>query len=315
MGEIREELVAPPADGEVLVRARHGALSRGTESLVFQGLVPESEWRRMRCPFQGGEFPGPVKYGYISVGTVEQGDSDLLGKTVFCLYPHQALYTVPRVAVSVVPDDVPAARAVLAANMETALNIVWDAGISPGDRVSVIGGGVVGCLTAHLAREVPGTEVQIVDIDRSKAPLFDALQLDSSMPETARPERDILIHTSATEVGLNRCLELAGAEAMVVEASWYGDRPVNVRLGGAFHSKRLSLIASQVGMVAKSKRGRVSYKDRMRLALGLLADERLDALFTHEVPFGDLPEEMPDLMASAAGIGCVRIRYPDAAQP
>ena len=311
MGEIREETVAPPTEGEVLVRARHGALSRGTESLVFQGLVPESEWQRMRCPFQAGDFPGPVKYGYISVGTVEQGPPDLVGKPVFCLHPHQALYTVPRDAVSVVPDAVPAARAVLAANMETALNIIWDAGISPGDRVSVIGGGVVGCLTAYLAVRIPGTDVQIIDVDRSKTALFEALALDFSEPGTARAERDILIHTSATETGLNRALELAGTEATVVEASWYGARPVSVMLGGAFHSKRLRLIASQVGMIAQSKRARVSYKDRMRVALDLLADDRLDALFTHEVIFGDLPEVMPGLMASAAGVGCVRIRYPD----
>jgi len=269
----------------------------------------------MRCPFQDGGFPAPVKYGYISVGTVEDGSPDLKGKTVFCLHPHQALYTVPEDAVSIVPESVPAARAVLAANMETALNIVWDAGLSAGDRVTVVGGGVVGCLTAYLAQRTPGAEVQIVDVDPAKAALFAKLGLDSAAPEDAKGERNILIHTSATEAGLNRALELADMEATVVEASWYGDRPVSVMLGGAFHSKRLRIVSSQVGMIAQSKRSRVSYKERMRLALELLADDALDALFTHEVMFEELPDAMPGLMASAAGVGCVRIHYPAERMP
>ena len=299
------------AAGAVVVQARFGALSRGTEACVFQGRVPASEWARMRCPFQEGDFPGPVKYGYISVGRVLAGPGHLSGRDVFCLYPHQTLYTVPASAVTPLPDDVPAERAVLAANMETAVNVLWDAGPLAGDRVTVVGGGVLGCLIAYLAARIPGTDVAIVDPDDGKANVYQSIGVRFYHPDTAECGRDIVIHTSATEAGLRLCLTLARDEGRIIEASWYGDREVSLPLGQDFHSRRLQLIGSQVGMVSPAKRATHSYADRMALALSLLGDPALDALFTHEIAFDDLPDRFPDFAANGSGVACVRIRYPD----
>ncbi|WP_425404655.1 zinc-dependent alcohol dehydrogenase [Hwanghaeella sp.] len=278
---------------------------------MFQGRVPQSEWTRMRCPFQEGDFPGPVKYGYINVGRVLDGPAALQGRDVFCLYPHQTLYTVPESAVTPLPDGIPAARAVLAANMETAVNVLWDAAPSVGDKISVIGGGVLGSLIAYLANRLPGTEVQIVDPDDGKENIYQSIGLNFCDPDQALGERDIVIHTSATQDGLRRCLTLARNEGRIIEASWYGDREVSLPLGQDFHSRRLQLIGSQVGMVSPSKRSTHSYADRLSLALSLLSDPALDALFTHEIDFDDLPDRMPDFVANGSGVACVRIRYPD----
>jgi NADPH:quinone reductase-like Zn-dependent oxidoreductase len=313
-GAIREselDLQGGPDAGDVLVRARFGALSRGTESCVFQGRVPESEWNRMRCPFQEGDFPGPVKYGYISVGRVLDGPTDLVGRDVFCLYPHQTLYAVPAGAVTPLPDGVPAARAVLAANMETAVNVIWDAAPKAGDKVTVVGGGVLGCLIAYLAKGMQDVEVSIVDTDDLKNSIYQSIGLDFCDPDGARGGRDIVIHTSATEAGLRLCLTLARDEGRIVEASWYGDREVTLPLGQDFHSRRLRLIGSQVGMVSPAKRSAYSYADRMALALGYLTDPALDALFTHEIAFDDLPDRLPEFATDGSGVACVRIRYPD----
>ncbi len=299
------------ADGAVVVQAMFGALSRGTEACVFQGRVPASEWGRMRCPFQEGDFPGPVKYGYISVGRVLAGPTDLAGRDVFCLYPHQTLYAVPASAVTPLPDGVPAERAVLAANMETALNVLWDAGPSAGDRVTVVGGGVLGCLIAYLAARIPGTDVVIVDPDSEKQTIYQSIGVDFCDPSLAKGEQDIVIHTSAAEAGLRLCLTLARDEGRIIEASWYGDREVSLPLGQDFHSRRLQLIGSQVGMVSPAKRATHGYADRMALALSLLTDPALDALFTHDIAFDDLPARFPGFASNGSGVACVRIRYPD----
>ena len=161
--ELRTETLPEPTADQVRVRTLHSGISRGTETLVFRGEVPASEFERMRAPFQAGDFPGPVKYGYSSVGIVEAGPAALLGRAVFCLFPHQTRYVVPADAVHVLPDGVPPARAVLAANLETAVNALWDAAPRVGDRIAVVGGGVVGLLVAWLAGRMPGCAVQVVD--------------------------------------------------------------------------------------------------------------------------------------------------------
>ena len=125
-GELRHADLAEPGPGEVEVETLYTAISRGTETLVFSGSVPSEETARMRAPFQEGDFPAPVKYGYINVGRVTRGVEELVDRDVFCLYPHQTRFVVPADAVTLIPDDVPAARAVLAANLETAVNGIID---------------------------------------------------------------------------------------------------------------------------------------------------------------------------------------------
>ncbi|MFF9489795.1 zinc-binding alcohol dehydrogenase [Streptomyces sp. NPDC014676] len=307
-GVIREvDLPAPGAD-EVLVRSLYSGVSRGTETLVFRGGVPESQHAVMRAPFQEGDFPAPVKYGYLNVGVVEEGPEALVGRTVFCLYPHQTRYVVPAGAVTPVPDGVPAGRAVLAGTVETAVNALWDAAPLVGDRIAVVGGGMVGCSVAALLARFPGVRVQLVDADPARAEIAAALGVGFALPGGALGECDLVVHASATEQGLNRALELLRPEGTVVELSWYGDRKVSLPLGEAFHSRRLVIRSSQVGTVSPARADR-SYADRLALALDLLADPALDALVTGESAFEELPDVMPRLASGKTPALCHRVRY------
>ncbi len=309
VAEIRTVPLAEPGPDEVLVRTLRSGISRGTETLVFNGGVPESEYRNMRAPFQEGEFPGPVKYGYLNVGLVEQGPSGLVGRTVFCLYPHQTAYVVPASAVVVVPDGVPPVRAVLAGAVETAVNALWDAGPLLGDRVTVVGAGMIGCCVARLLSGFPAVEVTLVDIDPARAEIAAALAVDFAVPENAVGGSDLVMHTSATGAGLQRSLELLAPEGTVIDLSWYGDADIRLSLGGAFHSRRLSIRASQVGMVSPARRGRRSTAGRLRIAMDLLCDSAFDALITGTSPFDDLPEVMAALAAGSLPALCHTISY------
>ncbi len=308
--EIRQEALAPPGAEEVRVRALFGALSRGTEALVFGGRVPESEYGRMRAPFMAGEFPFPVKYGYATVGRIEDGPAALLGRPVFTLHPHQDLFNVPASAAIPLPEDIPPQRAVLAANMETALNAVWDAAPGPADRIAVVGAGVVGALVAYLCGRLPGAEVTLIDINPSRAELARALGVGFARPEAANGDCDLVVHASGRPSGLDTALALAGDEATVLELSWYGDAPVTASFGGAFHSRRLRLVSSQVGRIAPSHRPRWTHARRLAAAIALLADARLDALLAPAVAFHDLARRLPDLLDAGNGILCQPITYP-----
>jgi len=306
---IVEETLAPLQAGELEVASRYSAVSRGTETLVYAGAVPASEYARMRAPFQAGDLPGPVKHGYANVGVVEDGAAQWRGRTVFCLYPHQTRYRVPADAVIAVPADVPPERAILAANMETAVNALWDAAPGVGDRISVVGAGVIGALVAGLASTLAGADVELIDIDPDKAFLGDALGVRFAAPADATPNRDLVIHASASANGLSTALSLAGFEATVLEMSWYGDQEIAVPLGHAFHSQRLTLRSSQVGAVSPGHRPRWDHRRRLELAVALLADPRYDALINADDRFDSLPTVMQRLIDPADRTLCQRIRY------
>lgn len=308
--ELREEALAHPLNGMVQVRSVFGALSRGTESLVFRGQVPESEYGRMRAPFMEGDFPFPVKYGYSNVGRVELGPSALMGKLVFSLMPHQTVFQASPDALAIVPDDVPASRAVLAANMETALNAVWDAAPGPGDRIAVIGGGVVGSLVAYLCGHLPGAEVTLVDINADRAGIALALGVKFATPANAPADCDVVIHCSASSAGLSTALACAGEEATVLELSWYGSAAVSAPLGGAFHSRQIRLQSSQVGHISASRRPRWTYRRRLNAALAMLNDSRLDVLLAPAEDFARLPARLSEILGRQSTVLCQLIRYP-----
>ncbi|NLU73145.1 zinc-binding alcohol dehydrogenase [Streptomyces sp. HNM0575] len=311
-GEIRSLALRSPGPGEVLVRTLYSGVSRGTETLVFDGRVPESQHDVMRAPFQEGDFPGPVKYGYLNAGVVEEaGDPGLVGRTVFCLYPHQTRYVVPADAVTPVPEAVPARRAVLAGTVETAVNAVWDAAPALGDRIAVVGAGMVGCCVASVLSRFPAVRVELVDSDPARAAVAEALGVPFALPGQAAGECDTVVHASTSQEGLARSLELAAADAEIIELSWYGDRKVGVPLGEAFHSRRLVLRSSQVGALPPARRTRRTFADRMALALELLADPALETLITGESRFGELPEVMPRIAAGELPALCHLITYDD----
>jgi threonine dehydrogenase-like Zn-dependent dehydrogenase len=309
VGEIRSTRLPEPGPGDVLVRAMRSGVSRGTETLVFRGGVPPSQYAAMRAPFQDGDFPAPVKYGYLSVGVVEEGPTELRDRTTFCLYPHQTAYVVPSPAVLVVPDEVPPARAVLAGTVETAINALWDGAPLIGDRVSVVGAGMVGCCVARLLARFPGVQVTLIDVDPARAGVASALGVDFALPADADEGRDLVVHTSATSAGLQQSLDLLAPEGTVIDLSWYGDADVRLSLGGVFHSGRLAIRASQVGTVSPARRGRRTSRDRLGLALDLLRDPAFDALITGESPFGELPHVMSRLASVHLPALCHTVTY------
>ncbi len=307
-GELREEPLSPPGPDEVQIRTLYTGVSRGTEALVWQGQIPATEYERMRSPFQAGDFPAPVKYGYCNVGVIEKGPREWVGKEVFCLYPHQSRYNAPIKAVQPLPSGLPPERAVLTANTETALNACWDAAPLPGERITVIGAGVVGALTAALCAAVPGTEVQLIDTNPARQFLAAKLGVSFCTPENAENHADRVIHASGSESGLQLALSLAGPEASIIELSWYGSKTVSLPLGGAFHSQRLTLKSSQVGQLPPSMRPRWDYARRLAKAMELLtAHPAWEALIDGETRFENLPHHFADII-SGGGL-CHRIRY------
>jgi threonine dehydrogenase-like Zn-dependent dehydrogenase len=308
-GDIRPAPLPDPGPNDVLVRTMYSGVSRGTETLVFRGAVPPDQYGAMRAPFQEGDFPAPVKYGYLSVGTVEKGPTELRGRTVFCLYPHQTAYVVPAGAVAVVPEEVPPARAVLAGAVETAVNALWDAAPLLGDRVTVLGAGMIGCCVARLLSAFPATQVTLVDVDAGRAEVAAALGVDFALPGDAAGDRDLVVHASATSAGLQKSLELLAPERAVIDLSWYGDEEVRLSLGGAFHSRRLGIRASQVGTLSPARAGRRTSAERLELALNLLRDPTFDVLLTGQSRFPELPDVMSRLAAGDLPALCHTITY------
>ncbi len=307
-GELRDEVLRAPGDDEVLVETWFSGISRGTESLVFAGRVPPSEYERMRAPHQGGSFPFPVKYGYAAVGRVLVGPPALAGRFVFCLHPHQSRFVVPASAVVPLPDGLPPARAILAANLETALNALWDASLALGDAVAVVGGGVVGCLVAYLAGRVPGCRVELVDLLPTRATTAAALGVRFAKPDNARGDADVVVHERGSGAGLATPLGLAGREATIIELSWYGEGAVEIPLGAAFHSQRLTIRSSQVGGLPARQLARWTHRRRLTLALSLLVDPALDALVDRQSSLDELPRVLGELLTTPAL--CHRVRYP-----
>ncbi|MEE4279056.1 MAG: zinc-binding alcohol dehydrogenase [Halieaceae bacterium] len=290
----------------VLVETIYSAVSRGTERLVYRAQVPESEYERMRCPAQEGDFPFPVKYGYCAVGRVEEGA--MAGRHVFALHPHQRRFRQDEGALTPLPPGLPPQRAVLAANMETALNLLWDSGAAAGDRIAIVGAGLVGALVGYLASRLPGTEVTLVDVQGSRAALAEGLGCGFALPGSVPGDCDVVLHLSATAEGLATAIDTAGVEATIVEGSWYGSGTTPAPLGGAFHSRRLRLLSSQVGSLPPRHGPRWTHARRRAKALELLCDPVLDRLFSGESAFETLPERYGEILGDP-GTLCHRIRY------
>ena len=314
-GELRSEELAAPGPGEALVRALYSGISKGTEMVVHHGLVPPRVAKEMRAPHQEGQFPGPVKFGYLSVGVVEKGPAEWIGQRVFCLNPHQDRYVLPLDALTKIPDGVPSQRAVLTGTVETAVNALWEAGPRLGDRVAVVGAGLVGGMVATLLRTFPLQRLQLVDVDPGRKQLADALGIEFTHPDDALDDCDIVFHCSASQEGLERSLQLAGDEGDVIEMSWYANREVTLPLGEDFHARRLSIRASQVGVVARARRHRRTNADRLDLAVSLLTDPVFDAFVTGSSPFTELPDIVQELADGTLDALCHVIEYPQDQDP
>ncbi len=298
---LQSDPLASPEPGQVLVMALHSAISRGTESLVYAGGVPESVGDSMRAPFQQGNFAGPVKYGYLSVGVVtavgDDHDRHLLARRVFCLYPHQDRYVVPREALTLVPDGVPSARAALAGVLEVAINVIWDTAPAFGDRIAVIGCGLVGASVAMVLSQFPLQRFTLVDPAPRSESLAQSLGASWATPGNLIGEFDIVIHCSGTQEGLALGLSALAYEGEIIEASWFGQNSPDVPLGHDFHAKRLSIRCSQVSSVAAGNRARRTRADRMALAMEQLHRPIYDDLITGRSPFDQLPHTLAEVSA------------------
>jgi threonine dehydrogenase-like Zn-dependent dehydrogenase len=168
---------------------------------------------------------------------------------------------------------------------------------------------MVGCCVARLLSQFPAVQVELVDVDASRADVAAALGTAFALPEDAADGRDLVVHASATSAGLQRSLELLAPEGTVIDLSWYGDREVRLSLGGAFHSGRLGIRASQVSILSPARSGRRTTRDRLGLALELLRDPAFDALLTGQSHFSELPDVMARLVAGSLPALCHSIVY------
>jgi hypothetical protein len=309
-GELRPESLPPRQKEEALVRTLYSGVSRGTERVVHEGRVPERVADLMQAPHQEGDFPGPVKYGYLSVGTVEEGPEEWRGKTVFSLHPHQDFYIVPTSQLTAIPADVPARRAVLTGIVEVAINALWEAGPRLGDRVAVVGGGLVGGVLATLLRKYPLGRLQLVDADPEKRNLAEKLSIEFAEPEDAANDNDIVFHCSASNDGLKLSLQLAGDDSDVIELSWFADKEVTLPLGEDFHARRLNIRSSQVGAVALPRRHRRTNAQRLQEAVNQLKDPLFDTFLSSECQFQNLPSTLVKLFERPGGF-CHVVAYPN----
>ena len=302
--------------GHVLVKAVFGGISRGTESLVFQGKVPQSEWANMRCLHQDGEFEFPVSYGYSLVGSVVETANASgrlrVGDRVFVMHPHQNEIVVEEHYCNVLPAGLPDERAVLSANAETALNAIWDAGLTRGDTVAVFGAGVLGLLIAVIAAKRIDSQIVVIDRLDDRRETVERLGLRFLGPSDEieyRENFDCIFNTTASGEALQNAINLANFEGRIMEVSWYGNKPVELCLGGRFHSQRLSIISTQVGSVSKQMRPDVSPADRMQLAMAELLDARFDYLLEPPIAFKKLPEAIAGILGENKNALCQLISY------
>ncbi|WNJ16800.1 zinc-binding alcohol dehydrogenase [Pontibacter sp. G13] len=272
------------------VETQASLISSGTERLVSSGLVPASIQPDMRVPYMRGNFEFPMTYGYSLVGKVSNHDHPLSGQMVHLLHPHQTICQVASGDAFPVPEGIPARRATLASNLETAVNAIWDSGMSTGDKILVVGFGIIGSLVARLASLFPGTEVYVAETQRKRRMMAEQMGFFLLGDHDSEVEFDCAFHCTGASGGLQTAIDQVGYEGVIVELSWYGTRGIEVNLGGDFHSKRKKIISSQVSNLPADRQGRWGFRRRKETVFELLKDPVFDAHITREIPFEELPD-------------------------
>jgi threonine dehydrogenase-like Zn-dependent dehydrogenase len=279
-----------------IVKSTYSLISVGTERLVAKGLVPDALKETMRVPFMQGSFDFPLKYGYSLVGIVIKGKPSLVGKTVHLMHPHQNFAIVPAEHLTIVPDSVPSQRAVLASNMETAVNAIWDSGISFGERIIICGFGVIGASIAILASQIPSTRVVIHETNPNRKNV--ALSMGFELFDTRNSGTqlfDVAFNTSASGEALQVCIDNTMPKSKIIEVSWYGINSVNVSLGGSFHTGQKQIVSSQVSNISENKQSHFNHLRRKQVVFDLLQNSIFDQLPFHFVDFKQLPNVFEQL--------------------
>jgi 2-desacetyl-2-hydroxyethyl bacteriochlorophyllide A dehydrogenase len=291
----REDELPDLRKGWCCIDTSYSAISPGTERLVFLGDVPNDLFSQMKTAYMGGDFAFPLKYGYSLVGRIIDGSFERIGQTVHILHPHQNRCVVREEDAFPVPDDIPSKRATLASNMETAVNAVWDSGLTIGERALVVGFGIVGSLVARLLSFFPGVEVTITDNNPLKLSLAEKMEFDVQSPDNKSNAFDVAFHASGDPNGLQSAIDSVGFEGRVVELSWYGKKEVSLNLGGSFHSMRKKILSSQVSSIPPQFRSKWDFNKRKSLVFEFLARDVFDTHITHSYPFDDLVRVFDDL--------------------
>lgn len=288
--EILEERLPRLRPGWCRLHTLFSAISPGTERLVYSGEVPEDLHREMRCPYMGGKFPFPVKYGYSLVGKITEGPEDSIGSVVHVLHPHQDQCIVRTEHTFPIPPQVPPSRATLASNLETAVNAIWDSEVTIGEHALIIGFGAVGSLVARLLSFMSGIKLEIVDANPSKIALAEKMGFKACDPGSVSGNFDLAFHASRSSDGLQLAVDRVGFEGRIIELSWYGTNKISLSLGGTFHSQRKAILSSQVATPSRRQRSRWDHARRRSLVFELLERSEFDSHITHSVPFGGLPD-------------------------
>ena len=263
---------------EIVVKTLFSGISYGTEKLVYSGKVPKSQRNLMKCPYQEGDFGNDIKYGYINVGKVVDGDKSYLGNNIFSLYPHQDFYKIPSNEALIIPNKIPLSRCLLIPNLETAINAVWDTLPSAGDRILVIGAGIVGLLTAYLINKIPGVNLFIVDKDPSKRKITKKLGINFLDAIPKKFDARFIYECTGDHRILNSLKNNITVNSTICVLSWYGDKKSDIALGENFFSKRAKLIMSQVSKISPARYD-LNNQDRRKIALDILdASNDLDHL-------------------------------------
>ena len=285
--EVTHDDIPSPREGEVLVRTLVSGISAGTELHVYRGDISEGVLLDESLPSLQEPFRYPATYGYASVGEVVDD-----GRRVFAFQPHVSHYVAREDELYDVPEDLSSEAAALWPSVETAVNLVLDARPLVGERVLVVGQGVVGLATTSILSRFPLGELWTVDpIESRRAASKRCGAASSFHPDEADAagvlERfDLTIELSGSAEGLNLAIGAAGFEGRVVVGSWYGDKSVSVDLGTHFHRGRLqlSIISSQVSHLGSLLLSRWTKARRMEVAANALSLLPTETIITHRFP-------------------------------
>jgi 2-desacetyl-2-hydroxyethyl bacteriochlorophyllide A dehydrogenase len=294
--DVREEPLPALAAGQVLAQTLCSAISPGTEMLVYRGQVPTEMAVDETIAALGGQFRFPLKYGYSAVGRVlELGpgvDSAWQGRTVFAFNPHESHVIADIAQLFPLPDDVDAETALFLPNMETAVNFLLDGAPLIGERVAVLGQGVVGLLTTALLARCPLANLTTFDHYPLRRETSLALGAHVSLSPESSPalQADLTYELSGSPAALDAAIALTGFDGRIVVGSWYGQKRAALDLGGRFHRSRIRLISSQVSTLTPALSGRWDKARRLQVAWAMLRAVRPGRLITHRVPLAAAAE-------------------------
>ncbi|MEL6989426.1 MAG: zinc-binding alcohol dehydrogenase, partial [Bacteroidota bacterium] len=268
----------------LLCKGLYSLISIGTENLVASGKVPFQMFESMRVPYMQGDFGLPVNYGYSMIASVQHPENDS-SKLAHVMHPHCNSFYAKSGDLFYLDEDTNLVAATFIANMETAINAIWDSQVQVGDKVLICGYGVIGALIAEILNSMPGIQVTILELNDARK----QIAFQKSFNTELESDYDVCFNCTAHEDALQICIDHSAYESKIIELSWYGIKAVNVNIGMDFHIKRKQIISSQVSHIPSFKSARWDYKRRKALAYHFTQTLDLAFLQKHIIPFKESP--------------------------